>query len=131
MSEAQIHTGGCLCGAIRYRIVDRDQPAILCHCTHCRKTSGSAFSTNLMVKPEDIAFEGATAAYEDRGDSGNKVFRHFCPQCGSSLHSLLASGTIAIKAGSLDDPAFIQPRAQYWAERRPLWLEAIDRLPAL
>lgn len=131
LSDAQMRTGGCLCGSVRYQVVDRDQPAILCHCSHCRKSSGSAFSTNLMVSGDDIRFDGATAGYEDVGDSGNKVLRHFCPQCGSSLYSLLASGTIAIKAGSLDDPSFIRPRAQYWTGQRSDWLDAIGQLPAL
>ena len=130
LSDTQERTGGCLCGAVRYRIAERDQPAILCHCSHCQKSSGSAFSTNVMVAPDDIQFEGAATAYEDVGDSGNKVLRFFCPQCGSSLYSRLSNGAIAIKAGSLDDPSTVRPKAQYWTERRQGWLDDIGQVPA-
>ena len=49
-------TGGCLCGKIRYTLKAEPALTVVCHCTHCQKASGSAFSTNLVIQRADIDF---------------------------------------------------------------------------
>lgn len=81
-------TGGCLCGNIRYAIKTEPALTVVCHCTHCQKASGSAFSTNLVAPRADVEFTGGDmAVYEDSADSGNTLKRSFCPKCGSSIMS--------------------------------------------
>ena len=81
-------TGGCLCGNIRYTLKAEPALTVVCHCTHCQKASGSAFSTNLVLQRADIEFSGGDiAAYDDKADSGNTLKRSFCPKCGSSIMS--------------------------------------------
>lgn len=125
--------GGCLCGATRYTLKSTPTSVILCHCTHCQKASGSAFSTNLLVADADIAFEGAPAAvYHDKGESGGALDRHFCGKCGASLGSVSAGipGHFIVKAGSLDDHSSLRDAAvQIWTRSRQPWVKFAAEAP--
>ena len=119
-------TGGCLCGNIRYTLKAEPALTVVCHCTHCQKTSGSAFSTNLVIQRADIEFTGGEmAAYDDKADSGNTLKRSFCPKCGSSIMSESSGrpGAAVLKAGSLDDPSKIKPAMQIWTRSAQPWVK--------
>ena len=122
--------GGCLCGKIRYTVQKAAGPAVICHCTHCQKASGSAFSVNLPVASGDIAFEGEMAAYPDTAESGKRVTRRFCPTCGSSLGSEaeIFPGVFILKAGSLDSHETIAPKLQLWTRSAQPWVRLGDEL---
>jgi hypothetical protein len=110
-TENRGSTGGCLCGAVRYQY--RGDPLItaVCHCRHCQRQGGSAFSVVLAVLTEDYTQTGVTRVFEDRGDSGQAVHRHFCGTCGSPIVSIADAipGLTIIKAGTLDDPSGVRP----------------------
>jgi hypothetical protein len=129
----EVH-GGCLCGATRYTLKAAPSGVILCHCTHCQKSSGSAFSTNLLVPDADIAFEGAPAAvYHDKGESGGALDRHFCARCGASLGSVSAGipGHFVLKAGSLDDHSSLGSAAvQIWTRSKQPWVKFAAEPPS-
>lgn len=114
--------GGCLCGAVRYEAHDPAVTAI-CHCTHCQKISGSAYSVNLLFPEANVRVSGRTQAYVDTGDSGGRLQRHFCPECGSSLYSKADAlpGMTVLKGGTLDDTSVIRPAVQLYCERAQKW----------
>lgn len=119
-------TGGCLCGNIRYTLKAPAALTVVCHCTHCQKASGSAFSTNLVVQRADLEFSGGEmAAYDDTADSGNTLKRSFCPKCGASLMSESSGrpGVAVLKAGSLDDPSSVAPTMQIWTRSAQPWVK--------
>ena len=121
----EARTGGCLCGNIRYAINAEPALTIVCHCTHCQKASGSAFSTNFVVPRADVAFSGGEmSAYDDQADSGNRLRRSFCPTCGSSIMSESSGrpGVAVMKAGTLDDPSSIRPTMQIWTRSAQPWV---------
>jgi hypothetical protein len=120
--------GGCLCGAIRYRIEGEGAAAMVCHCTHCQKQSGSAFSTILGVPEGQVAIAGEPAAYADSGESGKSVERLFCGTCGSPLFSRVeaAPGMLWVKAGTLDDATDFAPTAHIWTRSKQCWVETGD-----
>ena len=78
-------SGGCICGAVRYKISGAPIASGLCHCNRCRPQSGSAFSTIIIIKRSTFTIEGPTAVFEDTGSSGLYVGRRYCPRCGSPL----------------------------------------------
>ena len=81
-------TGGCLCGAIRYRISPAPTNVIACHCTHCRKISGAGSSHNAAIPTSSLRFTaGKPKMFVDTAASGNRLHRFFCAECGSSLYS--------------------------------------------
>ncbi|MDE2364539.1 MAG: GFA family protein [Hyphomicrobiales bacterium] len=125
--------GGCLCGQIRYTLKSAPAATVLCHCTHCQKASGSAFSVNLVAPLSEIEMTGTLASYDDTGDSGNLLKRSFCGTCGSSIMSEPAArpGVAILKAGSLDDPSSVKPGLQIWTRSAQPWVKFAADMPSM
>ena len=128
--------GGCLCGAIRYRAEAEPVMQGVCHCTHCQKQAGSAFSIVMGFPKGTVAIEGTPKSYDDSGDSGGRVERIFCPTCGSPLFTKAdaAPDLFFIKAGTLDDPSRFAPAIHFYAQTKLPWVEtgnvpAFERMP--
>jgi len=118
-----VREGSCLCGAVRYTVKDEPQATVICHCTHCQKASGSAFSVNLLVREADYEQTGETKFLVDIGDSGTPSYRHFCGNCGSPVLTKASNlpGIVLVKAGTLDDKAGIRPRAEIYTDCAVAW----------
>ena len=100
-------TGGCLCGAVRYRVAAPVDAIVMCHCTHCQKASGTGASANVIVPTAALTVErGTPRVFSQVVDSGNTLERHFCGDCGSPLWSRRAHQPerTVLKVGSLDAP---------------------------
>jgi hypothetical protein len=117
--------GGCLCGSVRYRIRGEVGPASYCHCSDCRRVTGSAFNVGVAVAVADFTVEGRPDAYTTRGDSGRELTRHFCPQCGSPIYTSAPAHpeTVYVKAGTLDDPALVRPELEAWCASKVAWAD--------
>ncbi len=106
-------TGQCLCGQITYELEGDLLATAVCHCDHCQRQSGGAFSVNLIVLESQMAVSGTLSTFEDRGENGDAVYvyRRFCGDCGSPIFSALVqpAGVIAVKAGTLDDRSDVAP----------------------
>ena len=121
-------TGGCLCGAVRYRLSEKPVRTLLCHCRNCQKTSGSALSTIALVQRSALAITGTLKGYEYAGDSGNKLEINFCPTCGSPviLNIRAMPDLVSVKVGSLDDPGWFRPEMQIWTDSAQAWFPLVD-----
>ncbi len=117
-------TGGCQCGALRYTIHAAPTTFYACHCTDCRRQSGSAFGLSLQVEAVAMTVSGATAVFSRRGASGREMACHFCPACGARLWHAVAAGSSyrSLKAGTLDDPSWLRPAAHIWVASRLPWV---------
>ena len=104
MGETQkIRSGGCLCGAVRYKVSGPLRDVVFCHCTMCQKLHGAA-GAHTKAQKSDVAFtdESGLAWYA----SSDRARRGFCRICGSSLFwDLVNQPGIGILAGTLDPPA--------------------------
>jgi hypothetical protein len=120
-------TGACLCGAVRYTLDSDPVMMAVCHCTHCQKQSGSVFSANIAVPDTAYQQQGETRIYQDRGDSGQPVYRHFCPSCGSPILSRLAimPGLTLVKAGTLDDLSGLIPGMEVYVDHAVAWVSPV------
>ena len=75
-------TGGCMCGAVRYKATGAPTSIIHCHCTSCRKHSGAPVVTLVGYKADQVEFtKGDRKIYE----SSKGVGRAFCGDCGTTL----------------------------------------------
>lgn len=127
-------SGGCLCGKVRYSSDAAPAIVAICHCTHCQRQSGSAFSMNIGVPADQLRVEGDTlATYEDTGSSGMPVLRKFCRNCGSPIFSDVKSslGLSFVKAGTLDDASWVKPAVQIWGASRQPWATIDPAVPQL
>jgi hypothetical protein len=112
-----VRMGGCTCGAIRYEVKGEPYRYGICHCTSCRKESGSVFVAYAHWKIEDCDVTGTYSTYEGRS---------FCPTCGSRLFDV-HEHDIEIRIGSLDEAptTLLSPMHEGWINRRELWLMPI------
>lgn len=124
-------TGGCQCGAVRYRIAGEPLGFARCHCTDCQKQSGSAFGLSLYVRSDDIEITGELAEWRSRAASGKEVIRRFCPACGVRIMHVSASGAdyVSIKGGTLDPGHGLEPQAELWTASRLPWVQLIEGVP--
>ncbi len=93
-------TGGCLCGAVRYRVTGAVRPIIACHCGQCQKWSGHTVAAT-KARLADVSIEGEDSVSWFR--SSDQADRGFCKSCGSNLFWRPVGGdTLSIMAGTLD-----------------------------
>ncbi len=102
---AAYHSGGCQCGAVRFRASKFGRSSI-CHCRMCQKAFGSIFG--LLVTAHDLEWTRGAPKYFA---SSNKARRGFCEQCGTPL-SYDYGGPVEIAVGAFDDPAVAAPTIQ-------------------
>lgn len=125
-------TGGCLCGAVRYESAGEPVFSLLCHCRDCQRSSGSAYNAALRVPAAGFrATQGAPKLYARTADSGNRVTRAFCGECGSPLTLQVSTrpDLIGLRAGTLDDPSAFRPEAHIFVRSAQPWDHLDPSLP--
>ena len=124
-------TGRCLCGEVRYQLTGEPAWAVHCHCSRCRKTSGTAFASNLFVPFDALRYTQGEDHLRSYKPPEAKQFTHFfCELCGSSLPFASATrGFVGVPMGSLDDDPHYSPQAHIFVESKAPWFEICDRLP--
>lgn len=129
-------TGQCLCGAVKFQISGDFENFFLCHCTRCRKDTGSAHSANLFSSKAKITWLSGGTVVRNFKLPGSQHAKSFCAECGSALPSIQMNGDLlVVPAGSLDTRIDKRPDAHICYGSRAHWdedlsdLEKIDRLP--
>lgn len=116
MTADIVRTGRCLCGAVKYEVRGEPFQSGLCHCTICRKLTGSSFSATANWHSDQFRMTGELRTYERRS---------FCPNCGSRLFFLYDAG-VEVFLGTLDAaPNDIKPMVEVWTIRREHWLPTV------
>ncbi|WP_166726969.1 GFA family protein [Crenobacter cavernae] len=113
--------GGCLCGAIRYRVYGEPYYVTHCHCISCRKASGAAFVTWFTIRLAEVEWQGEPMRVYH---SSAAVERGFCPNCGATLSYQHASspGEVDLTVCSLDDPQQLIPEHHTWWSEHLVWV---------
>ncbi len=122
--------GSCLCGSISYEIEPPFKMFQYCHCSRCRKFTGSAHAANIFVPPERFKWltgEENVGRYEV---PNAKYFATcFCKHCGSSMPWLVQGGkNVVVPAGSLDDDPKIKPMHNIYWQSKACWYENASEL---
>lgn len=121
--------GSCLCGSIHFQLDDHPQFINYCHCSMCRKVSGSAFGAFLHASGGSfhwLAGQSDIASYAS--SPGN--FRAFCRICGSSVPVLEDNGAhVIIPAGCIDGDPLVRPVVHIHVASKAAWHEVSDSLP--
>jgi hypothetical protein len=135
MSEA--YTGGCACGAIRYKIPNEPLVMNHCQCRDCQRKSGTGHGSYLTFAHTGVKREGEAKHWDIAGDSGNVKTRAFCPTCGSPVYTTFSAmpDLFTVHAASLDDPSRFKPQVVMYGVRGYAWdhidptLTKFDKMP--
>ena len=119
-------TGSCLCGAVRIQVDGKLGPVVYCHCSQCRRASGSAFAANADVRARYLRLEGREAIREYESSPGK--LRAFCSRCGSPVYSRRVSQpeTYRLRLGTLDGDPGRRPVAHGFVGSKAPWFELPD-----
>ncbi|MBY5991330.1 GFA family protein [Ferrimonas balearica] len=120
--------GGCLCGAIRYRLLARPFDADYCHCRQCQKATGAPVGTWMDFKTEQVQWLNETPKEFASSDA---IRRGFCPQCGTSLSYRHTDYPqyLTLSIPTLDAPQAVAPNYHIHTASQLPWLELSDPCP--
>jgi hypothetical protein len=126
-------TGGCACGAVRYRLGSAPMFVHCCHCRDCQRQTGSAFVINALIETDRIALlAGEPVAVVVPTDSGRPHAIYRCPTCQTALWSDYGGRPALrfVRVGTLDDPAAVAPDVHIYTRSKLPWIELPATVPA-
>ncbi len=124
--SASTHSGGCQCGAVRFRVEGQLGDVSVCHCRMCQKAFGGFYAPLVSTRGATVTWtRGERQTYR----SSNFVDRGFCAKCGTPLTYEAPDG-LALAIGAFDHPEAIVPVTQFGLESKLPYSDGIAALPA-
>lgn len=124
----EIH-GSCLCGKVTFKVTGPFTVFYLCHCSRCRRATGSAHASNIFGTPDQLEWlSGEESIKHYKLPEAERFSKNFCTECGSAVPMISKDGTrLLIPAGTLASDPEIRPQANiFWAERAAWYDEALE-----
>jgi hypothetical protein len=122
-------TGGCQCGAVRFRVDVAPRQSSICHCRMCQKATGGLFGPYASFPAAALSW---TRGQRKTFQSSNFIARGFCGDCGTPLTFEAASGDgghIGLTIGAFDDPSALRPERQIMVAERVAWVDTLAETP--
>ena len=125
---ARTLAGKCFCGAVHYALPDEFLYAMYCHCSNCRRTTGSAFKPFAGIERQKLVVtQGADILLVYGDDKANNTH---CRRCGSLLYSVVRDGAfVHVTLGTLVDDPTIRPSRHIFVGSKASWFTITDDLP--
>ena len=124
----RVLTGQCLCRAVTYAVADAFHYAMFCHCSNCRRATGSAFKPFAGIPREKLSIVQGKQHVKDYGGDGN--FDAHCRECGSLLYSVVRDGKyVHVAMGTLIEEPSIRPDKHIFVGSKAGWHDITDDLP--
>ena len=116
-------TGGCACRTVRYTVSAEPIATRICWCRDCQYFAAGSATVNLVFPADEVTITGPLRDYPSIADSGNRMHRRFCGQCGTPVTSMSEARPhlLILRAGTLDDPGIARPSLTIWTDSAPLW----------
>lgn len=125
-----MYKGSCLCGAVKVQLSGAISDIIHCHCSLCRKNSGTAYATNGFINIDefDVLDPSNKLGYFELNE-GKK--RHFCTVCASPIFSSNPNNPdkLRIRLGILDSNITERPISRNFVSSKANWDNLDDELP--
>jgi hypothetical protein len=127
MNEQTIHTGGCLCGAVRFEATGEPGWTCYCHCHSCRRHTASPVASFVGFTEKTFRY---TRGQPKTFESSPQTWRSFCADCGTPLtyHADWDKAGIHVYLGALDNPDTFPPRFHVNCAEKIAWFETTDDL---
>jgi hypothetical protein len=127
-STVRILSGKCLCGMVHYEVEDRFRYSLNCHCSNCRRTTGSAFKPFAGIERGKLRITGGADHLLIFGDES--AHDAHCGKCGSLLYSLVRQAAfVHVTLGTLVDSPSLRPTAHIFVGSKAPWYTITDDLP--
>jgi len=125
---ANIHTGGCHCGHLRYQFSGPLHDIAHCHCSVCRRVSGGIVTTWITVPASAFQWTKGTPAQYQSSSTG---VRNFCSNCGAQLTFMnpLSPESIDVTIATFDHPELAPAERHIWTDSQLPWLHLDEHLP--
>ena len=124
--------GGCLCGRVEFQVSGPFESFHICHCSQCRRSTGSAHASNIFSASDKITWLKGQELVKrfDPDVPGSMISKSFCSHCGSLVPYISASsGKLVIPAGSLNGDPTIRPQDNIFWKNRADWYDSVSEAP--
>ena len=124
-------SGSCLCGAVSYQISGAAGQFWHCHCTRCRKATGTGHASNILLIPDAVSWTaGEDLLRSYKVPDAKRFATVFCSVCGSLMPRVAPDHSIAVvPAGTLDEDPGIRPQGRIFQDSKTQWSCADAELP--
>lgn len=130
-------SGKCLCGNIEFSADTEIKMMANCHCSDCRTATGAAYGTLLFIAEDELKIKGTPKVFNHTADSGAKMEKLFCPDCGSQLFGRNSgrAGVVSVRAGAIEQTDVVKPAVNVYLsskiESTPVDpdLKGFDKMP--
>jgi hypothetical protein len=129
--QTEILTGSCLCGSVSFEVRSPFFRFAHCHCSRCRKATGTGHATNLYCSPERFSWrQGQALTVRFDLPSARSFSTAFCSKCGSPLpHHTRSGREVIVPASSLDTQPKQEPQARLFWASAVSWSRRSEDLP--
>lgn len=124
-----MYQGSCLCGAVTFEVTGYFSGFFLCHCSRCRKVTGSAHGANLFSKDATLAWLSGEDSVRAFNLPGTRFVKTFCATCSAALPTK-GDGWMLVPAGSLDCDVGMKPAAHVFTASRADWDHELGSVPS-
>lgn len=114
-------TGSCLCGEVQFDISDNFESFYLCHCSRCRKGTGTVHGANLFNTKATLNWLQGKELVKTFNLPQTRFTKSFCTECGSPVPTEINEKIVIVPAGSLDASPTINPTAHIFCDDRASW----------
>ncbi|WP_077730999.1 MULTISPECIES: GFA family protein [Methylococcaceae] len=122
----------CSCGKVQIELAGDPKMVITCSCLNCQKRTGSVFGVGAYFGNDQIVSkQGDPKLFVDTSDDGRKLYRSFCPNCGSTVHweAEFMPNAVGVAVGCFEDPKFPEPVAAAWNRSKHDWVNFPESWP--
>lgn len=125
------YAGSCICGSVKYEITGEFRYFLHCHCSRCRKSTGTGHASNVILTPRSVAWTAGEELVRSYKVADAERFRTvFCSNCGSPLPRWAPDMSMAvIPAGTLDSHPQLKPGGRIFYGSRAEWSCDAGELP--
>ena len=123
------YTGSCLCQKVAYEVDGDFERFYLCHCSRCRKQTGSAHAANLFSRIAAFRWTSGESSVKKYQLPNTRFAKSFCELCGSALPTVRDDGSIVVPAGSLDCNINLRPLGHIHMGSKANWDQDLEKIP--